>query len=69
MKANSNIYPYPQRHINKFRAIKKKKKIRKKARDIVSERYNESSGDRVNLLSILALIVIFLVLFYLGPHS
>ena len=68
MKANSNIYPYPQRQVNKFRALKKKR-IRKKARDIITERYGESSGNQVNILSILGLIGIFLVLFYLGPHS
>ncbi len=68
MKANSNIYPYPQRQVNKFRALKKKR-VRKKARDIITERYNESSGNRVNILSILGLVVIFLILFHLGPHS
>ncbi len=67
MKANSNIYPYPQRQVNKFRALKKKR-IRKKARDIITGRYTESSG-RANVLSILGLVVIFLILFYLGPHS
>lgn len=68
MKANSNIYPYPQRQVNKYRALKKKR-VRKKARDIITQRYSESSGNRVNILSIVGLIVIFLVLFYLGPHS
>lgn len=69
MKPNSNVYPSPHKHMNRFRSLKKKRRFRKKARDIIAEKYEASLGNRTNVLSILGLIIIFIVLFYLGPHS
>ena len=73
MASTQNAYsfshrPIPQHSVNRFRSLKKKKRVRKKARDIISERYSAYSSNRANLLSILSLVIIFIVLFYLSPH-
>lgn len=74
MATQQNVYSFshksmPHPSMNRLRALRKKRRMRKKARDILAERYKSYSVNRVNMLSILGLVAIFIVLFYLSPHS
>lgn len=73
MASPQNAYSFSHKSMshqsmNRFRSLKKKKRVRKKARDIISEKYNAYSTNRANILSILGLVIIFIVLFYLSPR-
>lgn len=74
MPAQQSVYTFPHKSLShpsltRFRSLRKKRRIRKRARDILEGKVNTYSFNRVNFLSIVGLIGVFMVLFYLGPTS
>lgn len=58
----------PQRPSNRFRSVKRRRRIRKKAREIISEKKLPCQENKTGLLSILSLVAICFVLVYFKPN-